>query len=367
MSVPRHAVLAARLLRGSVPAEGNGEADRARSLATIDRALSDLERRRRRLRAFGFVAAAAAAAACALAWVGLEGLHRAPPMLAAPAVAVVASPVADGARVLDSHGEGPLGPGVALQVGGRIATASGGGARLELSTGTSLELESASILSIQHQDTLQRFALAQGAVNAKVAKLGSGERFLIDTPDAQIEVRGTAFRLQVLAAAEACGDGTRTRLQVREGVVEVRAGNRLARVAAGELWPPTCGVAAVTPVASGPVPGATPADAGKGPRRTGQPSVLRATSSSSLVVQNDLFERGVRAERQGDVEAALQAYAELLARHPSSPLAENALAGRMRLLGARDAAQARREAVRYLERYPKGFARLEAERLVAGH
>jgi outer membrane protein assembly factor BamD (BamD/ComL family) len=76
-----------------------------------------------------------------------------------------------------------------------------------------------------------------------------------------------------------------------------------------------------------------------------------------------LFAEGVALRRRGDVAGALRAYQDLIAEFPSSPLAENAMVERMRLLSTSERARAREEARRYLRRYPRGFALEEARRL----
>ena len=87
-------------------------------------------------------------------------------------------------------------------------------------------------------------------------------------------------------------------------------------------------------------------------------------SPSGLARQNDSFAQAVALRRRGDTAGALRAYQELIARFPSSPLAENAMVERMRLLAAAPGGRARDEARRYLSRYPGGFAVEEARRLV---
>ncbi len=368
MSVPRYAVLAARVLRRAQPAYVAPDTARERGLATIDRALGAQRRRRAgRRRAFGAVLVAAASV---MVWL-VSGAFRAPqhaPRAVAQLVSVRGSPVGGGALFFDSTGEVPLGPDVALRVGGRITTASGGGARLELSTGTRLELDSESTLTLQNLEDLQRFTLARGVLHASVARLAPAQRFVVDTPDTQVEVRGTSFRLQVMPAPEACGGGVRSRLEVQEGVVEVREGNSLARIGAGQHWPPSCvrddRAADSTPSPSAALPEA-PAVVDPLPRAAGAPRPKPGRPATrAIAAQNDLFEQAMRARQRGDTSAALRAYATLLHRYPKSPLVENALVERIRLLSTHDVVRARREAERYLERFPNGFARVEAERLV---
>jgi ferric-dicitrate binding protein FerR (iron transport regulator) len=363
MSIPRYAALAARLLGRREPHYAPLAVDRERSIETIERALAARQKRVLRRRALGI---SAALAACAVAWWGVRGALSS--STTEPRVAVVASPLLDGARVLDSTGEVPLDPELKLRVGGRIGTAAGGGAHLELSTGTRLELESASSLTLESQGALQRFALGAGALRARVAKLGPAERFVIDTPDAQIEVRGTVFRLSVLPRAQACGEGSRTRLDVAEGVVEVRAGSHLDRIAAGQVWPSDCGQDTDPSAVRAPPPEPSAAEprAAAGVASGSKSPVKRPHSlpRSPLAAQSDLFEQAVRAQRRGDAAGALRLYADLLERYPLSPLAENARVERMRVFAQSDRALAKREALGYLARYPNGFARMEAQHLV---
>lgn len=373
MTIPRYAVLAARQLHRTDSAHAATPlgADRDRGLGTIERALKARDPGLRR----GWMAGVAASvAAGVIPWLVVHNLAQPRSLPPERLVSVLASPLGDGASFLDSTGEVPLVAGMMLNAGGRIATAPGGGALLQFSTGTRLELEGLTTVTLQSQDALQRFALAQGALQARVTPLAPGERFVIDTPDAQVEVRGTEFHLQMLRASLPCGDGSRTRLDVTEGVVEVRSSRTLARVAAGRHWPSDC-----EEPASDAVPAASDAAGRQQGRRGSSVSATRSEmsdagskplrirhrrSSRSLIAeQNAIFQRGVEAQRRGNIEQALTAYGELVERFPSSPLAENAAVARMRLCVDVDATRARREAASYLERYPRGFARLEAQRI----
>jgi outer membrane protein assembly factor BamD (BamD/ComL family) len=90
------------------------------------------------------------------------------------------------------------------------------------------------------------------------------------------------------------------------------------------------------------------------------PPAASSEQSSALTSQNDLFARGLALRKQGDGAGALRTYEELIERFPKSPLAENAMAQRMRLLAAGKDARAASEAKRYLSSYPHGFAAGEA-------
>ncbi|MDP9151771.1 MAG: hypothetical protein M3O36_17750, partial [Myxococcota bacterium] len=174
---------------------------------------------------------------------------------------------------------------------------------------------------------------------------------LVDTPDAEVEVRGTRFRVSIVPADASCGGGTVTRVLVTEGIVAVRYAGLETALTAGAQWPAGCASAATfTP----PPPNATPRASVA--LRTGA-----ATASSKLTQQNDLFAEAVAAKRAGDTRGALAAFNRFLAGYPSSPLAESAAAERMRLLHAAFSPAAITAAKQYLARYPTGFAHAEAE------
>jgi outer membrane protein assembly factor BamD (BamD/ComL family) len=72
------------------------------------------------------------------------------------------------------------------------------------------------------------------------------------------------------------------------------------------------------------------------------------------------------ARRSGNVPLASERMERFLERYPASHLAENAAAERMRLLRPLDPNRAAAVARQYLQRYPSGFARAEAEAIIAG-
>jgi hypothetical protein len=273
------------------------------------------------------------------------------------------TPSGNGAALAKSEGEQPLTTRVALASGQRIDTPENGGAALQFSTGTSLDLAGQTSFRVDSQGATQRFSLQRGELVAHVAKLTSPQRFIVDTPDTEVEVRGTRFRLRVVEQPEACGGGTRTRLEVSEGAVEVRVASIGAvSVKAGEVWPTDCQGAApaLAPAAQAAMPRAAVLTKPAAPAAASGSEVER---SSALAPQNDLFAEGVARGRQGDTSGALRVYQELMSRFPSSPLAESAMVQRMRLLAG--TAGGRAEARRYLTRYPRGFALDEAKKLSA--
>jgi ferric-dicitrate binding protein FerR (iron transport regulator) len=367
MNTPRYAAAAAQLLRRYLPGATVTVGDEDRGVATIERAMRARTQRRRVL-AIGTSLAVAAVVLI----VGTQlDKWRQPSASSAGAIAIDVTPSGQGAALARSEGEAPLQAHSSIESGQRIETPANCGASLDLSTGTSMTLAGRTSFRVDSQGATQRFTLQRGELAAHVAKLLATQRFIVETPDAEVEVRGTRFRLRVIEHGESCGAGTRTRLDVSEGVVEVRADGVAISVRAGEAWPTNCaGTADVLQS-----PGLSPPAVRNGapaPKRDARPAAPtpRAAASgaeteriSGLTAQNDLFAEGVARGRQGDTNGALHAYQELMTRFPSSALAENAMVERMRLLARTPAGVL--EARRYLARYPQGFAVREAKKLVA--
>jgi outer membrane protein assembly factor BamD (BamD/ComL family) len=82
-----------------------------------------------------------------------------------------------------------------------------------------------------------------------------------------------------------------------------------------------------------------------------------------LARQNELYQQAVALQRAGDVPGAVKKLEAVLVDH-RSPLAETALAQKMKWLSATDRAAAREVARDYLQRFPMGFGRADAETLV---
>ena len=351
---PRYEELAARALREeAVRLSGapTSLGDRAASLDAIERALR--ARARRRLRPW--IGAAAAVAAVTI--VGVVALRPArhegsvpvahqertmPPRdvshrgrSQAPASLTVAG--VDGAEVsMDGATPRRAVTGDVIVAGALLRAPLNGNVVLSSPTGTELGLSSASALRVESLGATQKLRLEAGQVRASVAKLLPGERFLIETPDAEVEVRGTRFEVAIAGAAY-CAGGPRTRVSVAEGVVVVRAGGHEARVAAGEIWPsPSCPPGQdSSPVASSRA-GVRSADA-RTQRTTrshnaSRVTVAPSTPDSSLAVQNDLFGAALSAARRGDNREALYWLRRLLERYPDGPLATSARAKERQLV-----------------------------------
>jgi TolA-binding protein len=356
MNVPRYAAAAARLLGRRVPAARPAAGDRERGIGTIQAALSARTRRRRLLGAGGVLALAASA----LLGIALRGSVGAPAPIVEEHVSIRVEP-SQGVSLYDGRQTRPLTERTSLEQGQRLETSATGSAALSLSTGTALELGSAASFLLDSQGNVERFSLERGRLSANVAKLAAGQRFIVATPDAEIEVRGTKFSIDVLERGEECGGGARSRLAVTEGVVEVRRGGGMAAlVRAGQHWPVDCDGNGATALAGQPEHEPAPARA-----QNAAATKSAAAPASPLARANDLFAEGVALRRRGDVSGALRAYQDVMTRFPTSPLSENALVERMRLLSTVSSVKARGEAQRYLSRYPAGFAVEEARQLAA--
>lgn len=362
MTAPRYATLASKLLVRHDAAAGPGPSPDARTeaIARVASVLSAKGRRRRTAR-WAAVCAAALAATVAVAdgaqHLRGRGLFVATSQAPASArsVQIVAHPLGGGASVVVSGSPAPLADGRQLADGSRLVTPAGGRATLAFSTGTRVMLGEATDVTVNGDAAMQVLRLGAGWVGLQVAKVGPGQRFLVDTGDAEVEVRGTQFQVSLVRPDPQCGRGTPTRVSVSEGVVTVRQGGAEVRVAAGEQWPAGCDRT------TGPV--------GIQARGAGAAAPVRAAgqgSGSSLADQNDIFAQALEAKRQGDAHAALAAFDRFLAKYPSGPLAENAWVERLRLVRLLAPSRAPVAAEQYIATYPHGFARAEAEAIVAG-
>lgn len=370
LSFPRHARILAGLLRKGGVSEPPEAApiDRADAVALIKGAIDRRERRRMRARWALAIFSAAAIFLAGIGWSHLVSKNASSRIAAGPGretasapslVIVVAYAGQADALLGNSARAEPLGPGRPLGAGAFYKADSAAGATFALSTGSRISVAPASELTVVDLGKSEVFALSSGSIKADVAKLAPSDRFVIRTDDAEVEVRGTSFRVSVVAAEPACGNGTRTRVQVFEGVVVVRQNGGEEAVIKGAGWPVGC---ASTPSAAPPI-GANPA----APIVRAPPvgaSTPMETASSNLAAQNDLFAEGMRSKRNGDIAAALAAFDRLLSRYPTGPLAENAAVERMKMLAATDRRRAAGAASQYLTRYPSGFARVTAESIL---
>jgi hypothetical protein len=358
MTAPRYARLASQLfVREREMPDAAPTADaRAQAIAAVAAALSARRRARRTARwaAAATAAAAIVAATGAAHWVTHRTAKVAVGGETAHGIQIVAQSVGGGASVVVSGAEGPLAEGRTIPEGSRLVTPADGRATLAFSTGTSVTLGEGTELTVGGEGSKQLLHLGAGWVDLHVAKLGPNARFIVDTSDAEVEVRGTRFRVSIAHPDAACGRGTPTRVAVTEGVVVVRQGGVEARVGAGEEWPPGCAK-----------PASAPANASSGGAATGSAGGGTVVGSA-LSEENRLYAKALGAKNHGDARGAVAAFDRFLSKYPASPNAEDAMVERMRLLRSIAPTRAVSAAHQYLGAYPTGNARDEAEGIVAG-
>jgi hypothetical protein len=256
------------------------------------------------------------------------------------------------ARVLASGGT--------LRVGHRLADAavveSGQAAMtLELPRGVMLHLEPET--SVQLRDDGARVVVRRGEVAAEVTSLDAP--FFLESGDTQVSTRGAKLKVKTGAGC----DG-RTEVQVSEGAAAVNG----EHVPAGEGWPRCAPV--VMDVMDEPVlPAPRPTTALRERTRSTPPPPERTRililqkDEDRLARQNELYLQAVTLQRGGDLTGAVKKLEAVLA-DPGSPLAETALAQKMKWLSAKDRPAAQEAAREYLQRFPMGFGRADAATLV---
>ena len=331
---------------------------RARAITAMQAALHARTRRKRMQRWAAAAVAVAAMVAAAIgarphAFVHEQAVASMPAATTAelPAPRVVLHRVAGDANVVVSGVAAA--DGQAIDADSRVVTPPDAAAALDFPTGTHVLLDGRTDVVVHGEGSVQTLRLAVGSLDLQVAKLAAAQRFLVITPDAEVEVRGTRFRVSVVPPDPACGGGTVTRVAVSEGVVEVRHAGQQARLLAGDLWPNGCRQPA----------GLAKKDSSQA--RASTPRAPASSDTSSLAEQNAVFGRAVDTMRSGDTRTALVAFERFVAKYPNSTLAESASAYRMRLLRPIAPTLAVSAAEQYLARYPRGFARAEAEETVA--
>lgn len=178
---------------------------------------------------------------------------------------------------------------------------------------------------------VERVSLLGGEIRVHVRKQAQDERFLVEVPDGEIEVRGTTFDVVVR-------DGSTRRVVVVEGVVQVRLrGRRELTLSEGQSW--------------------------EMPTPTHQASTVTAAASPD---ESSDYEAATKLYRDGQFQAAADAFGRFEIDHPSSGTADDALylqAVSLARAGRADASSA--VAAKHLARFPQSFHRKDAAILVA--
>ncbi|HEY5281654.1 MAG TPA: FecR domain-containing protein [Polyangia bacterium] len=369
----KYARVAARVLRESM-AEQAAEQSESSPARTDDRrdaivaamalAIAAKARRRRAYAATAIVLAAAAGVLVVLRLAGGAGLSGS--KAGAASALVVEHQDGRGNLLVRTAGSQPLPDLGVLAVGDTVRTDESSTTTLGFDNGTRISLSSSARLRVDEIGATRRFSLLGGRFQAHVAKLTQGERFVVSTPDSEVEVRGTVFTVVVSSADAKCRDmANSSSVQVSEGAVWVRARDTQVLLHAGESWATPCPVSpsvgappavVQVPVVQAPRLNPAPATAVHGavrktvaaraevlPPRVSPPSLAPArpdsTSSpapvSHLSEQNDLFSAAMAAERRGEHETAISTLNQLIERFPGSPLGESARAERQRIQAVR--------------------------------
>ncbi len=206
-------------------------------------------------------------------------------------------------------------------------------------------------------DGLETVTLAEGALGIHVRPQHAGERFLVDLPDGELEVRGTTFDVSV------SGGGTRS-VHVDEGLVELRLQEHpVVRLGMGESWTAAPAGPAENTSSSRAVP-STPV-----PRATSVPAIPAAPAGSAAAAPDDgatAYADALDRLRGGRSEEAAAAFHAFLLAHPTAAQAEDASfleAVALARAGRVDAAALAAE--HHLASYPGSFHRREAAILAA--
>lgn len=269
----------------------------------------------------------------------------------------------------------PSDPKLRLDEGYRLRTEEGT-ARLGFASGAAAQVSSGSTLTVTATRSTEALFLARGNVDVEVPKLDAQRGFSVATPDALVTVHGTRFSVHV---EDSAGLGPRTHVKVDHGVVSVEHAGHEVRLLAGDAWPP----ASPSEDRATPEQDASAAELERAlldeahardsreprPRPKARAAARRRVSydSRELADQNQRFAAALRMRKAGAGGAALAELAGLIERYPESPLRQEVLVQRLRLLAALGRTEeAREEARAYLEEFPHGYAKVEALELLEG-
>jgi ferric-dicitrate binding protein FerR (iron transport regulator) len=381
-----------RLATAALPVEDGVRADvrRDRIVAHLTELVPTLpvRRRRRSRRMSAAVLCSAAALAVTLGLAATKYRSQAQRSETSPARNAVLA-LEGSVQVIRRAAEMPALPLERTSVGNEdeVVTGPKGRARASLVSGAEVDIDpesrvrihggedNASGTGVAMRGRSEGVILSSGRVAVRVPKLGPARSFAVTTPEATIVVHGTTF--SVARTADAMSETPRTSVDVEEGSVSVRRNGVDIFLHAGDHWSssvPSLGGAAGEagelransdlaadkhkPSVSVSVPRGSSSS-----KNSGQPS--SSDKSSSLAAENQLLQTAMAARQQGDARRAAELATELVRRYPASPLVEEARVERMRALAASGSPAAAGEAQSYLADYPRGFARQEANRILA--
>lgn len=236
--------------------------------------------------------------------------------------------------------QGSWGPGESvgkgtLRVGGKDA------ARLRLSGGASVRAGAGTRVRWRGDQASkggwENLILEEGVLLLDVPPLKPHQRLTVQTAEAMVEVRGTAFEVR---RSKVEGKPV-TSVRVSEGLVQVSVAGADVLLAAGDEWTSHCRSmsAACAPAPQNTEPKVERASASARTsdphspvsRGAGQKTAQRTRDAEALPVelselpeQNRLYQSALQAQRTGFDQLARTRFEALLARYPSSPLAAGA-------------------------------------------
>jgi outer membrane lipoprotein YfiO/FecR-like protein len=327
-----------------------------------------------------------AACAAAVAAAGVVGFSVLRPQPTAPVARAAAAPAGDTRAVLGAVSVRRGGDATSLHagdvfVGGEvISTAPASGVEIGIASGHADLAASSEMEIVRPTASERRLRLGAGSVDVDLPrKLEGGKHLIVETPDAEVLVVGTAFMVEVGSESGARA----THVSVRRGTVWImQNGKQRAVLRAGDEWRSSGTTTAARPPAVAPAPPSEEGKVASAPGRTSSAAraaigrtssgtrpapAPRAADSGTLEQENDLYQAGLTARARGDHAGAADTFAQLLSRYPRSVLREQALASQFRALErAGRSSSATVAARRYLASYPNGFARADAERVADG-
>jgi hypothetical protein len=222
-----------------------------------------------------------------------------------------------------------------------------------------IEDRQGAVFTTETMGSMVHVSLSSGSASFHVQRTTERQRFLLSLPDGEIEVHGTRF---VVALA----DGATRRVDVSEGVVTLRLRGALTReIRAGDHWDRTASLPS-PPAGVDPRFGA--ADNTDEPRGSAA-AAQRSPPDHRESASQDAFSAGVAAFRTGDFRRAEHLLDRFLNSKGKSvdPRIEDACFLRaVSRARSGDTEGASRLAKEYLQRFPNGLRRPEAERIAAG-
>jgi ferric-dicitrate binding protein FerR (iron transport regulator) len=237
--------------------------------------------------------------------------------------------------------------------------------------GTTIRASRGARFDRSSQGGLERVDLIEGALDLQVDPLEPGQRFIVATDDAEVEVRGTVFHVEA-------HEGALASVSVTEGKVAVRHRDQTTLLLPGEAWPPSSAPPSALPPAPGP---ASPPVAALG--RRARPGAARgghapdtdagfgggassAPEESGRSEASRAFADGMSLIEHGEDAAAAEKLEAFRAAHPRDPRAEDAaFLAIVSLQRAGRTAEAKAAAARFLDRYPAS-PRAAAVKAMAG-